>query len=216
MYKKLVFLSDTHNKHKKLIVPDGDIIIHTGDATSKGYEKEIQSFFAWYAALPHKHKIFVPGNHELGFQKNEARYKEECKNIGITLLINESTIIDGINIYGSPVQPRFHDWEYNVDRGEAIKKYWDLIPNDTDILLTHGPAKGILDISIYDGFACGCEELLLALHRVKPDIHAFGHIHAHGGSIEHLGKTMCINASVCDEQYNPTNKIVTIDYNKNI
>jgi len=85
-------------------------------------------------------------------------------------------IIEGVKFYGSPWQPRFFDWAFNLDRGEEIKKKWDLIPMDTDVLITHGPPYGILDLT-HEGEKVGCEELMKAVLRVQPKIHIFGHIH---------------------------------------
>ena len=91
-------------------------------------------------------------------------------------LCDESLTLDGVKFYGSPWQPRFFDWAFNKDRGAPLKAIWDKIPLDTDVLITHGPPHGILDLT-FDKIKAGCEELLLAVQRIKPKVHVFGHIH---------------------------------------
>ena len=159
-----------------------------------------------FEKLPHKIKIFVPGNHDIGFETHENLYRKMFKNTHV--LIDESIIINGIKIYGSPWQPEFYDWAFNLPRGPKLKQKWDLIPEDTDILITHGPPKRILD-QAPDGFYCGCEELLEAVKRIEPTYHIFGHIHA-GYGIETIGNTTFVNASSCTEQYKPINLPITL------
>jgi Icc-related predicted phosphoesterase len=116
-------------------------------------------------------------------------------------LQDQSVIIEGLKFYGSPWQPTFHNWAFNKDRGEKIKTEWDKIPSDTDVLITHGPPFGILDKTV-DNEKVGCEELLLAVNRIKPKIHIFGHIHENYGEIK-LNGTHFINPSSCDYNYIP-------------
>lgn len=180
--KKIVAISDSHGKHREIVIPECDILIHAGDFTyfSKGGESEIKDFLSWFNNQPAKHKIFIAGNHEVFW---ESKKHEILKLIppGVHYLNDESIIIDNIKIWGSPITPYFYGWAYNRNRGEEIKKHWDLIPNDVDILVTHGPAFGILDNSI-DG-SVGCEELLKKIESSPPSIHIFGHIHLGGKTI---------------------------------
>lgn len=227
----IVPISDTHNQLRKIIdkgrIPNADMIIHAGDATGRGEEWEIKKFCEEYGSLPHKHKIFTPGNHDWGFERDPAKYRKMCEDHGIICLINEGVTIEGIKIYGSPESPWFYDWAFNKARNanEAafhncpeIKPYWDMIPPDTDILVTHGPAYGILDELVFvdgtpKGQFVGCEELLKRVQEIKPDLHIFGHIHAGYGQ-KHINGTSFYNAAVCDEMYSPSNEIMVIDYVK--
>ena len=198
----LVCISDTHNHLPEL--PAGDILIHAGDATMSGSQHEIFSFLEKFGELPFKHKILVPGNHDFGFETEAPLYKAECKQRCIHLLEDSGITLEGINFWGSPVQPRFFDWAFNRDRGVDIKKHWDLIPDGIDVLVTHGPPLGHLDRT-EEGLSVGCEDLLDAVKRVKPSYHIFGHIHeAYGNDLnEH---TRFINASIMNRRYRPTNQ----------
>ena len=133
MNKKMniTFISDTHNRHKELTqdLPGGDMIIHAGDISGRGTLEEIRSFLLWFEKLRHSNQeefaIRIPEN--------------------VIYLQDEMVEVGGLKIYGSPWQPRFYDWAFNVDRGEAIAKKWEPIPEGLDILITHGPVFGILD-----------------------------------------------------------------------
>ena len=143
---KFVFLSDTHCKHNEIKIPNGDCFIFCGDMSYRGDMSEIEGFSFFLQRLPHKHKIVIAGNHDFSFEDERKNQAEELIQSSGAKYLNDSKIqIDGIKFWGSPIQPYFHDWAFNRERGEEIKKHWDLIPTDTDILITHGPPKGILD-----------------------------------------------------------------------
>lgn len=114
-----------------------------------------------------------------------------------------------MKIYGSPWQPWFYDWAFNLPRGDALREKWDLIPGDVDVLITHGPPHGILDRNL-EGENCGCEELHAAVDRIKPKVHAFGHIHLSHGT-GRAGNTLFVNASICTERYDPWQAPVVVD-----
>ena len=116
-----------------------------------------------------------------------------------------------VKIWGSPWQPEFHNWAFNVPRGEKLKEKWDMIPTDTDILITHGPAHGKLDFVPYDGLNVGCEDLLIKIQEIKPKIHVSGHIHSGRGVVFSEG-TLYVNASVLNDRYEFRNKPITIDF----
>ena len=123
---KITFISDTHNKHKQITstLPGGDLLIHAGDLSSMGYQHEIVQFLKWFNGLDnYTHKVFIAGNHDFGFERVRSS-KEEGIRIphGVTYLMDESITIEGIKIYGSPWQPWFHDWAFNLYRGEALVK----------------------------------------------------------------------------------------------
>jgi len=214
MKKKITFISDTHTKHKHLTndLPGGDILIHCGDISSRGYKNEIENFLGWFDNIKgYEYKIFIAGNHDFGFQDNPKECFELLKNYpSITYLQDNSIIIDGIKIYGSPWQPRFHNWAFNVNRGWDIAQKWEKIPMDTDILITHGPLLGILDITNISE-RVGCEDLYKKVMEIKPKVHAFGHIHSSYGMKEMDGMTF-INASNLGEDYLYQNDPITLDF----
>ena len=220
MKKRLTFISDTHTKHEKLngFLTGGDILICAGDISSRGYTNELEGFFKWYDNIDnYDHKIFIAGNHDFGFQDDPDKIKGLLTGYKtIDYLQDEYMgIQDGdeseLKIWGSPWQPEFHNWAFNLPRGEKIKEKWDLIPNDVDILITHGPAFGKLDYVPYDGINVGCEELLKKIEEVKPKIHVSGHIHSGRGVVFSEG-TLYVNASVLNDRYEFRNKPITIDF----
>lgn len=206
---KIICISDTHTHHKKIQLPSGDVIIHAGDFSRKGTLSDIRKFAKWYGETPFKYKIVIAGNHDFGFE-NEDRGEAEklLADNGIVYLNDSGIIIDGINFWGSPVQPTFHNWAFNRDRGNDIKMHWDLIPADTDVLITHGPPKDILDLCAH-GERVGCADLLDAVERVRPKYHIFGHIHEAYGEYK-TEFTTFVNPSIVDERYQLKNKPILI------
>lgn len=209
---RLVCISDTHNRHASLIVPDGDILIHAGDATIRGTPPEVEEFLVWFSALPHRHKIFVAGNHDWLFEIDNRFARLLVAGYGIKYLQDSYVEIEGLKFYGSPWQPRFFDWAFNLNRGAEIAEKWKLIPADADVLITHGPPHGILDEVPRAFFVenTGCEELRKKVETIKPKVHVFGHIHCGYGATEMFG-TKFINASTCDEEYQPTQPPIVVD-----
>ena len=215
---RLVCLSDTHGLHDALMVPDGDVLIHAGDMTMGGREAEVQAFADWIVSLPHACKIVIAGNHDWLFERAATRARELLADV--TYLMDEGTEAAGLRIWGSPWQPWFFDWAFNLPRGDALRDKWDLIPPDIDVLVTHGPPSGYLDgaerpvwFGADDGVDpdhVGCEELRVALDRVQPRLHVFGHIHEGYGQARH-GSTILVNASTCDADYRPVNPPVVVD-----
>ena len=214
MKKTITFISDTHTKHKHVTgeLPGGDILIHCGDISNRGHMNEIKNFLEWFEGIKgYEHKIFIAGNHDFGFQDNPnlcAKLLQDYPTV--TYLEDTSVIIDGIKIYGSPWQPRFYNWAFNVDRGWDIAQKWEKIPQDTDILITHGPLHGILD-STYTGQRVGCEDLYKKVMEIKPKVHCSGHIHFDHGMKEIDGITF-INACCLGEDYMYQNGPITLDF----
>lgn len=207
---KFVVISDTHGLHDALELPPGDVLIHAGDVSKRGYTREIVSFLNWFKVQPHPYKIFIAGNHDYFFEQKPA---EEIAAIipSNVIYLNDSGIeIGGVRIWGSPVQPWFCDWAFNRQRGPEIRKHWDLIPAGTDILLTHGPAFGFLD-RLITGEAVGCEELIKKIWEIKPKYHLTGHIHEAYGEIETDGIRF-INAAVLNHRYEMQNAPVVFDW----
>lgn len=213
---KIVCLSDTHNYSTEIAVPDGDILIHAGDATGRGTLTEVEDFLRWFSALPHKHKVFVAGNHDWLYETNNAFARRLTANFEIKYLQDSATEIEGLKIYGSPWQPRFFDWAFNLNRGPELAEKWRLIHDDTDVLITHGPPFGILDEvpKKYWTEHTGCEELRKKVESLsrggRLKLHIFGHIHCGYGTHEEFGVKF-VNASNCDESYEPRQPPIVVE-----
>jgi hypothetical protein len=210
----ITLISDTHNKHKHVHnnslgdLPGGNILIHAGDISSMGYEHEITEFAKWYDGLNYDHKIFIAGNHDWGFQNNAEKVKGNLTGYKSIDYIQDEllTIQDGdkpeVKIWGSPWQPEFYNWAFNLPKnGDELKAKWDMIPEDVDILITNGPALGFLDdVDGRRGDHLGCELLAEKIKAIKPKIHVCGHIHTGYGHYFD-GHTHFFNASLLNEQY---------------
>lgn len=213
----MVAISDVHGKWKKLKIPSCDLLISAGDYSFQGEPHMVRDFHAWLNEQDAGHIISVQGNHETWVEKNWDQAKaialEACPAVHF---IDEGLIeIEGKKIWCSAVTPWFYDWAWNVQRGPDIKRHWDKIPNDVNMIVTHGPAYGILDVvPAADGSPrgrVGCQDLLDAIRRIKPDIHICGHIH-HSYGQEHIDGTSFYNVSICDEMYYPSNAVTEIEW----
>lgn len=170
---RLVLISDTHELHRELDVPDGDILIHCGDISMMSRSlAAIEDFDDWLGGLPHKVKLLVPGNHEFALEDPGRR--------GIitnaTMLVNESLTVMGLRIWGSPTTPLV-DGAFGVISDRDRARLYEQIPKDTNIVVTHGPPYGVLDQAPASEYHAGCHQLLTAMQRVKPRLHVFGHAH---------------------------------------
>lgn len=207
---KIIAISDTHGQHHQLTLPEGDMIIHAGDITRSGKESQVKEFLLWFSKQPHRYKVFVAGNHDWYFEREEASIIKELIPEGIIYLNDEGIEIEGVKIWGSPIQPWFLDWAFNRQRGEDIQKHWDLIPEDSDIVVTHGPVYGYQDLTVRNE-KVGCEDLLKTIQKIKPKYHISGHIHeGYGQSSD--GITEYVNASVLNESYQLVNEPICFDY----
>lgn len=206
---KIILISDTHTKHKDIKLPEGDILIHAGDISSRGRIYEVIDFIEWFTEQPHAYKIFIAGNHDFYFENKTEAEVQALIPSNIIYLNDSGCTIQGLHIWGSPIQPAFLNWAFNRERGAEIKQHWDLIPQNTDILITHGPPYGILDKTIR-GEHVGCEELTKAVEMIQPKVHVFGHIHEDYGTINQ-GNTTFINASILNERYQTINEPVVFE-----
>lgn len=204
---RLVTLSDTHLE--RVDVPEGDILIHAGDHTYRGTEGESKWALSWLSALPHKHKIIIAGNHEVGWQKTTKRYFILKQFLNLTYLHNSAVTIEGIKFWGSPIQPCFHGWAFQLPRGPMLKSHWDSIPEDTDVLITHGPPYGLGDTNTRDE-RFGDEDLLTRVLAVKPMYHIYGHAH-HGYGIRHFEGVTFVNSAILNDGYQVANKPHVLD-----
>lgn len=210
MLVQIVCLSDTHGQHRRIRVPDGDILIVAGDLTVYGKRSEYRYFNEWLGELPHKHKIVIAGNHDKAIYYMPKESAQRRLSNAIYLLDSEVTV-EGIRIYGSPWTPNFLNWYFMLDRGPQIRAKWDLIPQGIDILVTHGPPIGYRDWSSFSSVNMGCEELRKAVGRVKPKLHVFGHNHGDYGEA-HNEYTLFVNASTCNEGYEPRQEPIVIHW----
>lgn len=202
-------MADTHLQHK-FKVPDGDILLHAGDGMNYGTIPELNRFAGWMRSLPHRYKILIAGNHDWPFQRDGLYCRGVMADAGVVYLQDEQAVIEGLRIYGSPWQPEFCGWAFNLPRGGyRLKQKWDNIPDRLDFLITHGPPAQ--HCSLTDrGEDVGCGLLLTAVEKKRPKHHLFGHIH-NGYGISQNKFTNFYNVSVCDEAYQPVHPVTVID-----
>lgn len=206
-HTRLVFISDTHGFHD-IVVPPGDVLVHAGDGCIRGSYEEARAWGRFLAAQPHRHKIVIAGNHDRCFESDLDGALAQLPD-GLTYLHDSSCEVEGLRFWGAPWQPWFLSWAFNLQRGPELAAKWKLIPADTDVLVTHGPPHLILD-KTSDDRDVGCEELRAAIQRVRPRIHAFGHIHE-GYGVAFVDDTLFVNASTCTLAYRPTNPAIVVD-----
>ncbi|WP_127714141.1 metallophosphoesterase [Halobacteriovorax sp. HLS] len=210
---KIVAVSDTHQAYLKNM-PAGDILIHAGDFSllpKNSYENrelmlsELSDLKNWFDSIRHlyKHTILVPGNHDWIF---EVDYNFASKFMGETLVLNDSSVtLEGLKIWGTPINLEYRNWAFNRAAGEEILRHYNMIPKDTDILVTHGPPLKILDQAYPQKNSphLGDQDLLSTVEGLKLKAHIFGHIHGSHGTLVR-GETTYINASIMDEAYEPS------------
>ena len=210
---RIVCLSDTHGKEEQIKIPFGDILIHCGDFSMRGSENEFREFASWFNAQPHQYKLCCPGNHDWLAQRNMELAKEIFKPS--QLLHNEGIEINGVKFWLSASTPWFYDWAFNFRRGADIAKEWNLIPDDADVLITHGPPNGILDEverwpEVYENV--GCEELRKKVDQMPNlKLSIFGHLHLRGGQSMKLGNTTFANVASVNEDYKVVNEPFIFD-----
>jgi len=217
---KIVCISDTHNRHWDLpALPEGDCIIHAGDMSTSGSQREISDFLAWFSETPYKYRILIAGNHDWLFERSPMSCKELVHGYdGITYLEDSGIEIEGIKFWGSPVQPTFHDWAFNRDT-VGIQKHWDMIPDDTQVLITHGPPYGYGDILWHtQDQHLGCPLLTEKIFTLpKLELHVSGHIHSGHGIItitgDHGNPAILVNAAQLNERYDIAYSPIEVEVN---
>jgi Icc-related predicted phosphoesterase len=216
---RIVAFSDTHGYHKKLTIPDGDMLICAGDFSMRAKMHNVTEFARWFKAQPHQYKIIVPGNHDMFCEGNISWCRTEFEPA--VLLNHEEKEVAGYRVFGSPYSSAIHDpsdWSFDYPPGgRKSKELWDFIPSGIDILITHGPPKGILDLVRFPAYGedphVGDANLLENVKRVLPRIHLFGHIHEGSGSYTaDTWTTKFYNTCICDVRYDPTNPVTVIDF----
>ncbi|MCX4241146.1 metallophosphatase domain-containing protein [Paraliomyxa miuraensis] len=211
---RLVCVADTHRYESTLNVPDGDVLIHAGDMLDYGTLEELEPVAEWLGTLPHRHKVVIAGNHDWCFARTAVPARNLLQHeAGAIYLQDDEITIDGVRFYGSPWQPEFCNWAFNLPRGEALAAMWAKIPAGVDVLVTHGPPRGYGD-RVHRGLE-GCDDLLEAIDRVRPAVHVFGHIHEDGGlwqrgptTIANVTTWMCERAPTVID-YEPATRTVT-------
>lgn len=208
---KIWHISDSHQLHHQLVPPSNvDVVVHSGDAANKNdpfiNEHELRNFLEWFAALPVKTKIFVPGNHDISLERNLVLTRE-IESLGVIPLIDAGVTIDGVNFWGSPWVPRYGNWSWMTSR-ETLNRKWEKIPQSTDVLITHGPPFAILDSTYGNSHEyenVGCRALQKRIFRDPPLLHLFGHVHSvkdiRNSGTRTVGGccTVFSNGSVCDD-----------------
>lgn len=215
---RLVFISDTHGYHKSLNIPQCDLLICSGDLSFRGEIEIFKSFDEWIKNLKDnktiRECIVIPGNHDLSTDPKFLRYyqpnfRDFFQNS--KLLIDQSFQFEELNIYGSPQTPEFCGWGHSYSNSREANQIWSKIPDNTNLLITHGPPYSILDAVYYDQRNVGCMELYLKVTQLNNlAVHSFGHIHEQYG-FKKVGDTLFINASSCTLKYHPYNKPIVAD-----
>jgi Icc-related predicted phosphoesterase len=207
---RVVALSDTHNKHAELVIPDGDLLVHAGDLTGWGTDAELAAILDWLVALPHHYKVVVAGNHDRAFARKEVAAAMRAR--GIAYLEGTSLEVDGLRVWGGPWTPphRRSLWAYELPLAERAAR-WSTIPDDVHLLVTHTPAAGILDVG-GRGRLAGCPALrarVEALPQLRA--HVCGHVHEGRGELLREG-VRHVNASSFGRRYaDPLRPAIVID-----
>lgn len=216
---KIVAVSDTHGKHAQLALPPGDVLVHCGDHSEMaGDVEEFGAFVDWLGSQPHPHKVMIAGNHDFAPKQDLAACRKRIPP-SVTFLHDAEARVAGLRFYGSPWTPRFFNWAFMLERGESIRAKWEKIPAGIDVLVTHGPPHGQGDeapafprLSDHPR-SVGCLELLLAVKRVRPQVHLFGHVHeGYGISVsDEVPGTTFGNAASCTTAMEPTNPPIVLE-----
>ena len=179
-----------------------EVLVHCGDVTNTGELSILKDYAHWVGEQGYTHNILVAGNHDwcfFGDKRDEAI--EILRHHNIHYLEDDSIIIEEKVFYGMPWTPTFYNWAFMKDRGEEMQEKTSLIPNHVDVLISHGPPQGILDL--VNGENVGCKDLLERVLEVEPTLHAFGHIHGYELGSANIGSILFVNASFLNENYVP-------------
>lgn len=196
---RIVGLADTHLQHDAsglAGIPDGDVLVHAGDALQHGDLEELRRAVAFFGALPHRNKVFVAGNHEVCLEKRPTVARAMLEDAGFFYLEDSSVEIDGLVFYGAPWQPKFRIWAFGAKRGAELASKWGKIPPGVGVLVTHGPPHGFGDRIEWGGVIrrVGCVDLAARVRELAPPLHLFGHIHQDAGVWEE-GATVYANVT---------------------
>lgn len=210
---KIVAISDTHTKHRELEIPECDLLIHSGDIVFNSNQfTQLRDFNKWLGEVPAKEKVIIAGNHDWDFQLSSEKARACITNAHY--LEDSSVELFGLKIWGSPWSPEFGGWAFNANQIELGEK-WDLIPKDTDLLITHGPPWGCGDTVGPDFYnpvvkCVGDSQLLHWIEQNQPKYTFHGHIHS-GHGLYKVGDTTVVNASSVNEKYEVFYKPIEIE-----
>lgn len=205
---RVVCLSDTHGKHRSIReVPNGDVLIHAGDIQGAGEWQELEDFNEWLGELPHQHKLVIAGNHDKAFFCHPRQARLALSNA--VYLEDEEIVIEGIRFWGSPWTPVFFNWYFMLKSGKEMSAKWNKIPDNTDVLVTHGPPQEYGDRVGYR--YAGCPDLADRLQALSLSAHIFGHIHEGYGEAFHPRVGRMVNVSSCTAQLAPLNPPVVLE-----
>jgi Icc-related predicted phosphoesterase len=206
---KIIALSDTHSLHNEVVLPKCDVLIHAGDFSGNGSMSHVNNFLDWFSNQDATVKLATPGNHDTWVEKNTQEAISMFKNRGVELLIHAPYKYNTIKFFLSPYTPEFMEWSFMYPRMDG-KKVWEDIPEDTNILVTHGPPHQILDYVPRSFSHQGCTYLRQKISEIKPAYHIFGHIHE-GYGYKLFDSTHCYNVSVCNKNYDAINKPIELE-----
>lgn len=218
---RIVAISDTHNRHSEITVPECDLLLHAGDFTLSGSSTEVERFARWFDTRPAIEHVAIPGNHDWYCERESEAAQKLFSDLGSHLLIDQTVEVLGLKIFGSPWSPWFHSWAFNfpkIDPNHSYaREHWAQIPDDTDIILTHGPPYQIVDkvdrpMRSGEDPHKGCPALLDRIKQIKPKLVVVGHIHeGFGMNITAVAGTVIVNAANCTfPEYNPDNPPIGI------
>jgi Icc-related predicted phosphoesterase len=210
---KLVLISDTHGQHADVTVPEGDMLVHAGDFSEgsgpMGLKNTIE-FLDWFALQPHQYKIFIAGNHDFWAAKNRSLLREEAFSRGLIYLQDEWVIINNVKFWGTPWVPNLPQWAFHERNTDYAARRLAAVDTDVDVMISHGPPRGIGDVLAHTGEEVGCPELRSWVDFNAPRYHIFGHVHEGSGVVPQIWTTF-INASVVNEDYRLTNDAVVVE-----
>lgn len=210
---KVVAFSDIHSQQDSLVLPDGDLLACAGDFSTRGELKETAKFIEWFSKQSERYThggVFISGNHDFLAQDNPSIFDSLVRGYSNILYLENHTVhIGGKVIHGSPQTPYFHGWAFNEQRGPDIKKYWEIIPDVCDLLITHGPPMNILD-QADNGSHAGCRDLTEIINSKTVRHHIFGHIHESYGA-KKIYHTHYYNVAVLDRAYQLSNPVTVFD-----
>ncbi len=217
---KIDCIADLHGEFPFL--EGGDLLIVAGDLTVSDTQEQMDRFDSWLSSQDYKKKIFIAGNHDNSLQKEVPRKYMACAVERFEYLCDSGCEFEGLKIWGSPWTSHFvginphccaftsPDW---IDSEDFLFGKWEIIPKDTDILITHSPPFGILDRTSR-GQNVGSKSLLCRVADIKPQLHVFGHIHEEGGEVVHVDwsrdGSVFANASILNADYDPVHAPITV------
>jgi len=206
---RLVVVSDTHARHEDLGSLEGDVLIHCGDFCNGLLKdpRDLEGLDFWFGKQRFELVLCVGGNHDFVAEDRVRNGESVFRNA--VWLQDTAHVHQGITFYGSPWLPHLRDWAFYLPP-EELRDKWSMIPDHTDVLITHTPPFGILDQPRSRQVHCGCRHLLERVDVVKPRFHLFGHTHASAG-LQENGFTTFVNASLVDRRYRVARSPVRLD-----